>query len=224
MGTDYKIHIYFLRNPSTGLVKIGKSENFPNRYRTLCGEEGCELEILLLIYGDDTESRLHHRFRSFRDHHEWFRYEEELQEFVETYQDKEFLNLYVNGHVQVFDLDNRVNKNQTRRINELRGDLSIASINYDKLYRHFCFLQITPEYQLLQIRLQRESFRRQIDFTFGCPLEGVQKQAGRMIKYANISSAIDLFVFRLLCRADGVIQTILDVPVLIFYKILSIFT
>lgn len=80
---ELDLTVYFLFNPKTQLVKIGKTEDFKSRYRTHCREAGCELEILLLIEGDDTERQLLRYFASdLRLRKEWFQLSPRLVELI----------------------------------------------------------------------------------------------------------------------------------------------
>lgn len=62
---------YLLRNPTTGLVKIGRSANVDERVKALQCGAGVELELLGVIY-KDVESKLHKRFAGSNIFSEWF--------------------------------------------------------------------------------------------------------------------------------------------------------
>jgi len=74
--------IYFLRNPNTGLVKIGTTGNYHLRLSQLIAEHG-DLELLGLMDGSRLdEQALHQRFIDDHDHHEWFRVSAAITDFV----------------------------------------------------------------------------------------------------------------------------------------------
>lgn len=79
---EYGITIYFVRNPETDLVKIGKTGNFSSRYASLCREAGCKLEVLLTLDGEDTERKLHEIFSKDKAHGEWFRFSDQLKDVI----------------------------------------------------------------------------------------------------------------------------------------------
>ena len=62
---------YFILNPLTGLIKIGKSADVENRIKLLKCGAGAELEILHII-DKNIESRLHKKFAKYRETGEWF--------------------------------------------------------------------------------------------------------------------------------------------------------
>jgi hypothetical protein len=65
--------VYFIRNPHTGLIKVGYSSQVDVRFRTLCHIERAPLELLGSIPGDRfREQRFHKAMAAFRDHGEWF--------------------------------------------------------------------------------------------------------------------------------------------------------
>lgn len=65
--------IYFLRCRSTGLLKIGFSENVTARLASIRRQSSTEIDTLLIVDGGETEeAELHQRFASSRHHNEWF--------------------------------------------------------------------------------------------------------------------------------------------------------
>lgn len=66
------VSTYFFKNPTTGLIKIGKSSDVKTRKQAVQCGSGVELEVLAII-NDDVESDLHKRFSECREHGEWFR-------------------------------------------------------------------------------------------------------------------------------------------------------
>ncbi|HHQ4678297.1 TPA: GIY-YIG nuclease family protein [Aeromonas veronii] len=66
-------YVYVIRCLSTGLFKIGRAIDIPNRVKTI---QYMSAGHLVLVYqahgGSDLESRLHKEFSHRRDHGEWF--------------------------------------------------------------------------------------------------------------------------------------------------------
>lgn len=78
--------IYFLRNPRTGLIKIGRTSYFASRYGELCHETGGPLELLGTMPEEDwQESGLHFAFRKYRTVGEWFQDHAHLRKFIAKY-------------------------------------------------------------------------------------------------------------------------------------------
>ncbi len=78
--------VYFIKNPITGLIKIGKSFMVKKRVKDLSKQEDSTLELLEVIAGDGMEERnLHFRFDHIKFHREWFRPESELLEFIDEH-------------------------------------------------------------------------------------------------------------------------------------------
>lgn len=65
------VSTYFFRNPITGLVKIGKSNDVKTRKQAVQCGSGVDLDVLLVIDGD-IERELHKKFARYREHGEWF--------------------------------------------------------------------------------------------------------------------------------------------------------
>lgn len=77
--------VYFVMNPLTGLIKIGFSDYFEQRLRSLQFVEKTELKTLLTITGRrDAERELHAKFAHLRERGEWFRPGDDLLKFIET--------------------------------------------------------------------------------------------------------------------------------------------
>lgn len=81
--------VYLMRNPSTGLVKIGRTNDVHRRMGELSRASGVALELLSYIpapgrWGDPErecraiESRLHDRFAKERGIGEWFVYTDDI--------------------------------------------------------------------------------------------------------------------------------------------------
>lgn len=65
------ISTYVVRNPDTGLIKIGRTLNVEQRMKALRVGAGATLEVLAVVPGD-CEAALHARFAKYRHHGEWF--------------------------------------------------------------------------------------------------------------------------------------------------------
>jgi Meiotically up-regulated gene 113 len=80
--------VYFVLAPKANMVKIGQAcEIDPPTARLKALQTGSP-EILQVILVLDykppfEENQLHFRFRDYREHGEWFRYEGELRKFIE---------------------------------------------------------------------------------------------------------------------------------------------
>lgn len=65
--------LYFIRNPETGLVKIGQSRDVLRRARQLSNACGAQCDIVRVVYnGAYFESWIHRAFAPNRRHGEWF--------------------------------------------------------------------------------------------------------------------------------------------------------
>ncbi len=75
--------VYFVQNPDTGHIKIGKSFMVQKRVGDLSRNEGVDLELLGVIKGYSTEEAdLHLYFSDIRLHGEWFGSTSELIQFI----------------------------------------------------------------------------------------------------------------------------------------------
>jgi hypothetical protein len=75
--------VYFVRAQSTGLIKIGCTNNVPARVKALRSMSGDALEILATMRGGITEERdLHRLFAAHRKHGEWFAPAPELLSYI----------------------------------------------------------------------------------------------------------------------------------------------
>jgi hypothetical protein len=78
-----KSHLYFIRNPFTGLIKIGISRNVDARLYDLECSSGVPLELLRVIdAGVDHEQPLHQAFGDCRALGEWFFPCEDLHQLI----------------------------------------------------------------------------------------------------------------------------------------------
>jgi hypothetical protein len=96
--------IYFLKR-SDGLVKIGCTGNYYQRYGHLKRDHG-ELELLGWIDGGmGTEKNLHIKFTSDRMEGEWFNHSDELKSYIETEASHEAPERPVKPEVKSLTLD-----------------------------------------------------------------------------------------------------------------------
>lgn len=81
--------VYFALCPATGFVKIGTSTQVEKRVRNLSHQSGQSLKILKCIKGSYTnESEIHRKFSSKRHHGEWFVYDYELENYINSLTDE----------------------------------------------------------------------------------------------------------------------------------------
>lgn len=80
---DLSSKTYIVRNPATGLIKIGKSINPEMRVKSLETGSGVPLELLHVI-DSDIERRLHKMFSGSREHLEWFRDDGKIVAYIEV--------------------------------------------------------------------------------------------------------------------------------------------
>ena len=74
--------VYFVRQGTSGFVKIGVSTNIKNRLSTFQTSSPLPVLLLATMDGDaETERSLHARFAHLRVKGEWFRDAEDLTEF-----------------------------------------------------------------------------------------------------------------------------------------------
>lgn len=66
-----KTTTYLIKNPVSGLIKIGRTIDIKSRISTLQCGAGIPLEVLATIDGD-VERKLHIKFARYRKHGEWF--------------------------------------------------------------------------------------------------------------------------------------------------------
>ena len=79
--------IYFIFNPDSSAIKIGKAKNVFKRLRDLQTGSPAELKLFKIIDATskearETEQRFHQKFRHLRLIGEWFRYDADLQLFL----------------------------------------------------------------------------------------------------------------------------------------------
>lgn len=76
--------VYFIENPITKLIKIGKSKTVSKRLVALSRQYKISLKLLGVVSGNSvTESDLHIQFFADRVTGEWFKPSKELLEFIE---------------------------------------------------------------------------------------------------------------------------------------------
>ena len=94
-----QVALYAIEAPTSGLVKIGSSEDPHHRFKTIqaMSPEMLEARIVSPVDGRELEKSFHKRFAHLRHHGEWFRQEPELTValFEEEFKhyDKEVLRL-----------------------------------------------------------------------------------------------------------------------------------
>lgn len=77
--------VYILRNPATGLIKIGTTTRLRHRISTLEGACGNKLELLSAFEGDrENEAGLHNACASHRVFGEWFTETQQLLNWCEA--------------------------------------------------------------------------------------------------------------------------------------------
>lgn len=75
---------YILKNKSTGLCKIGRTNDVNGRIKALQTGAGVRLELLLAI-NENVETRLHRHFAKLRTMNEWFADDGSIEAFVSNY-------------------------------------------------------------------------------------------------------------------------------------------
>ncbi|MDJ0634057.1 MAG: GIY-YIG nuclease family protein [Xenococcaceae cyanobacterium MO_188.B29] len=84
-----KEFIYFILNPDSNAVKIGRTKNIAKRLNSLQVANPVELRLLKTVQVNSgkeakkTEELFHNKFANLRLLGEWFRFEQKLQEFIE---------------------------------------------------------------------------------------------------------------------------------------------
>ena len=76
--------IYFIYSPFNKKVKIGITSNsIKIRFEQISFNSPVKLKILRTIEGTLSEERdLHHKFKKYHSHNEWFKFEGELKNFI----------------------------------------------------------------------------------------------------------------------------------------------
>lgn len=75
--------VYFVRDESSGLVKIGYSYDVDLRLRSLQGQSSAPLKLILCMRGNrELEQRTHRVFAAYRHHGEWFERKGMLDQFI----------------------------------------------------------------------------------------------------------------------------------------------
>lgn len=75
--------VYFIRNPDSGLIKIGTTAYLSRRLSCLRSHSGAELELLGSLPGNRyVEAGLHSRWAGLRVRGEWFRPDPEILEWI----------------------------------------------------------------------------------------------------------------------------------------------
>lgn len=77
-------YIYFIQNPADNTVKIGRSCNPEGRFRQLQGGSAHELKMLFVFKANlDKEIDLHDRFKKDRMGGEWFKFSDEILDYID---------------------------------------------------------------------------------------------------------------------------------------------
>lgn len=80
-----KEYVYFLRNPTNGLVKIGTSRDLYGRIQALRAEHGAKLELIGYFHGGEIiENEMHKKFLHLNFQREWFHSTTELIDYATT--------------------------------------------------------------------------------------------------------------------------------------------
>lgn len=97
------IHIYFLEDPLSNRIKIGKTVDIKNRisnlqgevnkHRVLAGQPVTELRLIGSLKvpknkGHQLEQDLHRKFNDYRVAGEWFEFSSEIKDYLEKYKSK----------------------------------------------------------------------------------------------------------------------------------------
>jgi hypothetical protein len=83
VGYSDRAHLYLIRNPATGLVKVGISRNVTQRLYSLEVAAGMKLELLGCVAGGERLERfLHRHFSADRALGEWFRQSRQLTDLA----------------------------------------------------------------------------------------------------------------------------------------------
>lgn len=83
MATSRMVEIqktYLIRNPKTGLLKIGKAKDIAARIKSLQCGAGVKLDLLAVIL-DDVEKSLHEKFSVHQEFSEWFSDAPQIRQF-----------------------------------------------------------------------------------------------------------------------------------------------
>ena len=86
-GPD-KSYVYFIHNINQGLVKIGKTNDAPRRFKEISNYSFDPLSVLLEIETDDAcalERALHRKFSRWRIKGEWFKYSDAIKEYIQEH-------------------------------------------------------------------------------------------------------------------------------------------
>lgn len=76
--------VYFALDEEGGRIKIGCSSDYVRRIQRVAREAGCRLEPVGILSGSRlTEARIHERFSHLRLHGEWFRFSQEIYDFID---------------------------------------------------------------------------------------------------------------------------------------------
>lgn len=100
-------YVYFVEASNTGLVKIGRTNNIETRLSGLRGGSPVPLILRALIETKyaSLEQSLHKQFADQREHGEWFRINDELNDLMDNHQNldiEEYQKLLVSNSLDLY--------------------------------------------------------------------------------------------------------------------------
>jgi hypothetical protein len=113
------LHIYFIKNPQTGLIKIGSSVDVERRLIELKRQYNSELEVLFISekYPQSKEKELHDIFKSKNHINEWFKLSNSDLEDIKTNYLKVHIGNHMNHHMEneneIENIDTDLNKKES---------------------------------------------------------------------------------------------------------------
>jgi Fe2+ or Zn2+ uptake regulation protein len=88
MANRPKNYVYFIKNESGKMVKIGYSKNPEKRLKMLERTLPMSLELVYFMPGSELrEKRLHEKFSKYRIKGEWFIFSDEIKQYIEKVKD-----------------------------------------------------------------------------------------------------------------------------------------
>lgn len=131
------LHIYFIKNPDNGLIKIGSSVDVERRVIELKRQYNSELKLLFISkkYPQTKEKELHDFFKEKKEINEWYRLSnKDLDEIKLNH-----IEIHKEGHM----IKHMENENENRNENK---DIIESDKNEElKFFRKFAHLSITFE-------------------------------------------------------------------------------
>lgn len=113
------LHIYFIKNPDTGLVKIGSSVDVERRFIELKRQYKSDLKLLFVSvkYPQTKESELHKIFADKKEINEWYKLSKSDLEDIKTKHIEVHMNNHMNVHMENKDKD--INKDNNKVESEI---------------------------------------------------------------------------------------------------------